>query len=146
MVSAAKVFQHFGCTLILVRDFILFFLIDLVNVFLKTVKKNLFPMLQLVFYSTSSYFVLMKHDQYSVLEIRILLKCDEQPLSKRRISQLYSKFKKVERDTALAHLVDEGLLVSKVMPKPGTRKNPTFYFLTEKGVRWVKNYQASFPQ
>jgi len=88
----------------------------------------------------------MKDDSFSLLEMRILLKCAEQALSKRRVSQLYSKFKKSERDAALAHLMDEGLLISKVMPKPGTRKNPTFYFLTEKGEKWVKDYQANFPE
>jgi len=83
--------------------------------------------------------------ELSDLEIRMLLKCSEKPLSKRAVTQLYSKFGKGTRDKAIEYLADYGLITAHKMPKPGTRKTPVFYKITDKGQQWVKNYLDNYP-
>jgi len=81
----------------------------------------------------------------SDLDKRILLKCSEKPLSKRDVTHLYNKFDKPSRDKSIAHLMEESLLAAHKMPKPGTRKTPVFYKITDKGQQWVKNYLDNYP-
>jgi len=79
------------------------------------------------------------------LEVRMLLKCSEKPLSKHSVTQLYRKFEKVRRDEAIAHLTDDGFITAHKMPKPGTRKTPVFYKITDEGQKWVKQYLDNYP-
>ena len=83
--------------------------------------------------------------EFSTLEIRILLKCAEKAISKRDVTQLYSNYPKAERDTTILKLIDQGYITAQVMPKPGTRKPPTFYRITDKGQQWVDKYLESYP-
>ena len=82
----------------------------------------------------------------SVLEIRILLKCDEKTVSKRDITRFYHKHPKVDREQAIANLITRGLLLAQELPKANAKKTPTFYSLTEKGREWVQAYEANYPQ
>lgn len=79
------------------------------------------------------------------LEIRILLKCNERPLGKKEISQLYRTYDSTERLTAIENLINGGLILSKQMPKPNSKKIPTYYWITDKGKKWVQEYIENLP-
>lgn len=40
----------------------------------------------------------------------------------------------------------EILILSKKMSKPDSKKNPIFYWITDKGKKWVADYLKNFPQ
>ncbi len=85
--------------------------------------------------------------ELALLATRILLKCAQEPLSKSRVVLLYApKFTKAQRDEAIASLMVHQLIAPKPMPKAGVKKTPTFYFITEKGQRWVERYYKDFPR
>lgn len=71
--------------------------------------------------------------ELTTLEIRILLKCSERLISKRDITQLYSNQQKAERDEAILTLSKHNFIIAQPMPKPGTRKTPIFYKITDEG-------------
>jgi hypothetical protein len=79
------------------------------------------------------------------LAIRILQKCAEQMVSKTDISQYYKKYTKAERETAVALLLDKQFIVAQVLPRPDTRKAPTFYTVSKEGERWLQKYYAGYP-
>jgi hypothetical protein len=83
--------------------------------------------------------------ELSPLEIRLLIKCNKAPLSKRDVTQYLRKYPKVERDAAIVRLVENGFIQSRVMPKEGSGKTPTFHFITDKGKKWLEHYYSSFP-
>lgn len=83
---------------------------------------------------------------FSLFQIRILLKCVENPLSRYYISNSYRKYTATEREAWLQDLVKKGFLIEKALPKPNTNKIPVFYFITDKGRQWVEKYQENYPQ
>lgn len=88
----------------------------------------------------------MKLPNISTLGIKILLKCSERQLSKHDVTQLYKVHSKEERDGAITYLLNDGYLEAVKMPKPNTKKTPTYYLITEKGSQWVDDYLNSFPK
>ncbi|HSW68752.1 MAG TPA: hypothetical protein VLI69_01170 [Gammaproteobacteria bacterium] len=60
------------------------------------------------------------------------------------VTQLYKQYKKEERDDEIRNLISDDYLEAKKMPKPNTKKTPTYYFITDKGKAWVKNYLMVF--
>lgn len=82
----------------------------------------------------------------NTLEIRILLRCDEGMLNKTDITQIYSKYSKEERSKAITSLIEGGFIHSLELPKPGVRKIPVYYEITDKGKKWVKEYLDNYPK
>ncbi len=80
----------------------------------------------------------------STLSIRILLKCHEKPVSMHNVSQFYKPFPKEERDKAIAELIKNHFIDTRMIPKPNTRRTPTYYLITDKGIKWVKEYLNLF--
>lgn len=80
----------------------------------------------------------------SALEIRILLKCDERPLVRGKLTQVYKKSSIEEREKAINNLKARQYIVQKALPKPSTRTVPIFYEITDKGRAWVKEYMATY--
>jgi len=74
------------------------------------------------------------------LDIKILMRCQKETISRRMATQYFKSASKPIRDQALEKLVKNGLLLSKRLPKPDARKTPTFYELTEKGKTWLQDY------
>ena len=79
------------------------------------------------------------------LEIKILMRCQKGTISRRMATQYFKSAGKIERDKALANLIQSGFLLSKRLPKPDARKTPTFYELTEKGAAWLQSYFDNYP-
>lgn len=79
------------------------------------------------------------------LEIRILLKCYENPLGKKDISQFYRARSHADRKQAIQNLIENGLVLSKQMPKPNSKKIPIYYLITDSGKKWILNYIKNFP-
>ena len=67
------------------------------------------------------------------VEVRILFKCQQKPMSRTDIATAFHRFSISERDTALNNLIDDGLLELREMPKPKAKKTPVFYFISEAG-------------
>jgi hypothetical protein len=82
----------------------------------------------------------------STLGIKILLKCNVKALSMHDVTQLYKSHKKEERDEVIKQLLLDKYIEAIKMPKPNTRKTPTYYLITKKGIKWVQNYLDSFPK
>lgn len=82
-----------------------------------------------------------------VLEIRILLNIyEKEPLNKTRLGRLSQKYTSVERERALKNLLTNQLIIEKQLPKPRTNKLPIFYYLTDRGKAWVKDYLDNYPK
>ncbi len=81
----------------------------------------------------------------TTLQIKVLLKCADKPLSKRNVTQVFSQYKKPERDQAIDELIYTGFLEAKELPKPGAKKTPIFYIATSKGIKWVEDYNTNYP-
>jgi transposase-like protein len=79
------------------------------------------------------------------LAIRILQKCAEQTVSKTAVTQYYKKHTKEEREEAVRLLLEEQYIIAQVMPRPDTRKAPTFYVISDKGRKWLKEYYKMYP-
>jgi len=79
------------------------------------------------------------------LDIKILMRCQKETISRRMATQYFKSAGKLERDKVLANLIQHGFLLSKRLPKPGARKTPTFYELTKKGKTWLKDYFDNYP-
>jgi hypothetical protein len=90
----------------------------------------------------------MPEQHFSALQVRLLLKCAAKPMSKSEFSNfhLYKKSSPAERKQALEELIQQGLLLEKSMPKEGVNKIPTFYFVTDKGQKWLESYRTSYPK
>lgn len=86
----------------------------------------------------------MKNLTLSELEIKILMRCKTSPVSKRDITQMYKKNKKIEKEMVINSLVDFGYIKETKLPKPDTKKTPTFYFITEAGEKWIEQYLKFF--
>ena len=86
------------------------------------------------------------HTELSVLEIRLLIKCNKSPLSKRDVTQIFRHYAKSERDEAVHQLLQKELIHLRLMPKEGSGRTPTFYFITDKGKQWLTEYNATFPK
>jgi hypothetical protein len=82
----------------------------------------------------------------NTLEIRILLKCYEGMLNKTDVTQIYFKHSMEVRSRAIATLSERGFIHALELPKPGSKKVPVFYEITDKGKRWVKNYLDNYPK
>ena len=82
----------------------------------------------------------------STLEIKILLKCSEFLLSRSYLPQLYRRYNKKEREIAIKNLINHGLLLAQEMPKAGARKTPVFYKITDKGKKWLFDYNQNYPK
>ena len=79
------------------------------------------------------------------LEIRILLKCFNKPLSKRDVTQKFHRAPIAERALAIDHLLESSLIESKALPKPNSKKTPIFYFITNSGKKWINSYNENYP-
>lgn len=82
----------------------------------------------------------------STLEIRILLRCSESMLNRTDITQIYFKHSKEERSKAITNLIEREFILALELPKPGARKVPIYYEITEKGRQWVKKYLDNYPK
>lgn len=82
----------------------------------------------------------------SDLEMRILIKCTKKPLSKKNIAQAFRRFEKNKRDIAINNLLEANYIIEQKMPHPKANKPPTFYYITDKGKEWVKNYLDNYPK
>jgi len=80
----------------------------------------------------------------STLAIKMLLKCNEKSISMRDVTQFYKSYGKDERDKAIIDLLNEKYIESIQMPRPNTKKTPTFYSITLKGKKWVAAYLSTF--
>jgi len=87
----------------------------------------------------------MKMACLTPIEIRILLKCSESPLAKKEISQLYRTYTHEDRTLAINNLIENNFILSKYMPKPGSKKIPIYYWITDIGKKWVSEYIKNFP-
>ncbi len=88
----------------------------------------------------------MPNYSFSSLQIRLLLKCEQEPMTKSNVSKLYKKLEKDRRVEEITELIKAGMLTEKAMPKIGVNKTPVFYFLTEEGKNWVDQYHANYPR
>lgn len=79
------------------------------------------------------------------LEIRMLFKCAKKPMSKSNISNLFHRYSIEDREQALENLISDKLIEMKEMPRPDTKKPPVFYFISDAGKEWLKQYEASYP-
>lgn len=89
-------------------------------------------------------YLLMNNLTLPTLGIKILLNCKSKPLSMRDITQMYKTYKKSERDEVLEHLIAKNYIESIKMPKPNTKKTPTYYVITENGKIWIEKYLDFF--
>lgn len=87
----------------------------------------------------------MEQENLSVLEIQILLKCDEDVFTKSALSQLFRKNSLLEKQKAIKRLAIQDLIIERALPKAGSSKVPVFYVLTEKGKKWIGNYKKNYP-
>jgi len=85
--------------------------------------------------------------ELSVLEMQILLRCEQGTFTKSDLSQLSrQKHSLTEKQKTIRRLIIQDLLTEKALPKIGTKKVPVFYSLTEAGKKWVKNYNGNYPR
>jgi hypothetical protein len=82
----------------------------------------------------------------SALEIRILLKCSQELMSKTAFSQLSRQDGKAKKEKALNNLIKQDYIVAKELPRLGSNKTPVFYEITDKGRKWVKQYLDNYPK
>lgn len=85
-------------------------------------------------------------ENLQLMEIKILFKCDEKPLSKSYTTQLYKKMGKKKRDQIIQNLIKRNFIQEILLPKPGANKTPLFYAITEKGKNWIKQYLNNYPK
>ncbi|NKB47450.1 MAG: hypothetical protein GKR77_06645 [Legionellales bacterium] len=50
-----------------------------------------------------------------------------------------------ERQQCMEGLLKDDLIEMRVLPKANTRKSPTFYYITDKGKKWLADYEKNFP-
>ena len=74
------------------------------------------------------------------LSIKILIGCDKKPLSKRDITQNFKRHPNEHRLKAINELLHHQFIVQKELPKPNTRRVPTYHFITVIGKAWITNY------
>jgi len=84
----------------------------------------------------------------SSLEILILLKCDEQKglISKTELSHSFRSYDTKAKEKATKNLSEQDLILVQELPKLGSTKIPVFYRLTEKGKKWVDEYNKNYPR
>ena len=82
----------------------------------------------------------------NTLEIRILLKCYKNLLSRTDVSQIYHNYSKEERSKAIKTLSESGFIHSIEFPKLDAKKVPVFYEITNRGKQWVKDYLNNYPK
>ena len=80
------------------------------------------------------------------LEIRILLKCNQDLLDRSYVSVLYAKYSLQERKQAIDHLIADSYISAKELPLPDAKITPVYYEITEKGKLWVKKYLEEHPK
>jgi hypothetical protein len=86
----------------------------------------------------------MSHNKLlTAFQIRMLLKCNERPVSKYYLSNPYRKYRSPEYTAGLQALIQEGFLEEKELPRVGAIRTPVSYFITEKWREWVKRYKES---
>lgn len=78
------------------------------------------------------------------LAIKILIGCDKKSLSKKDITQHFKRHPHEFRLNSIAELLSNGLIEKKEMPHPNTKKQPTYYFITDNGKKWLKKYLEHF--
>jgi len=86
--------------------------------------------------------------QLTGLEIKILLKCARDVLSKTQLTQCFRAKSLKQRYEAIQALLDDGFLTSSQRPRPSlsvVTKVPTYYEITEKGRAWLKKYCEEHP-
>jgi len=90
----------------------------------------------------------MSEHPFSALQVRLLFKCAMKPMSRSEFSNfhLYKKSDPVERKRAVEQRIQQELLIAKPMPRDGVNKILTFYFVTDKGQKWIEEYRANYPQ
>jgi hypothetical protein len=88
----------------------------------------------------------MSENSLSTLQIRLLFRCCDKAMSKTDVYRFSKKLSTDERAAFLHPLIQSGLLTEQEMPKKGVHKVPIFYFITDAGKAWVKQYQKNYPQ
>lgn len=86
----------------------------------------------------------MKEIHLSELAIKILLRCNRNPISKHEVTQFYKKYAKAERDSTIDYLFKNDYIRIARVPKLGSGKIPTYYFIIEKGKNWIRDYLKLF--
>jgi hypothetical protein len=80
------------------------------------------------------------------MQIRFLLWCVKRPISKTDVTKIYRQYSIEERDECIQGLLDSNLVEMRVLPKANARKSPTFYYITDKGKKWLTEYEKNFPE
>ena len=92
----------------------------------------------------------MKNTELNPLQIRILLRCIDDPLSKTNLTRLCQNYARQHGkdwcQESIENLINQEFLISKEMPKPGATKTPILYFLTNKGKAWITHYKENYPK
>ena len=92
----------------------------------------------------------MKNTELNPLQIRILLRCVNDSLSKSHLSRLCQNYQKQQGkewcQESIKDLITQEFLISKEMPKEGATKTPTVYFITDKGKAWISRYKTNYPK
>ena len=69
--------------------------------------------------------------------------CNKKPLSKRDITQNFKRHATNLRLESIETLLKHQLIEKKEMPKPDTRRVPTYYFITNEGTLWLNQYLSA---
>lgn len=86
-------------------------------------------------------------EELTGLEIKILLKCAKQAVSKTVLSNSFRTASLVQRYEAAEKLVKLGFVKESERPNPTAtvvRKTPVLYEITQKGRDWVVQYHKKY--
>ncbi len=78
----------------------------------------------------------------SYLEKRLLQLCGEKKMQKKDISEKTKNAPKGERAAAIDSLIEKGLLDFTKVTNKLTQRPVTFYFLTEKGKKYLQEFES----
>ena len=79
--------------------------------------------------------------EYSVAQIKILINLYmKERLTKTALLKPFWRIDIDEKRQWLYQLTNDGLIFSKMRPRPNVNKTPEIFFLTEKGKAWVRTY------
>tara|TARA_R110000868_G_scaffold266583_1_gene525825 strand:+ start:41239 stop:41511 length:273 start_codon:yes stop_codon:yes gene_type:complete len=88
----------------------------------------------------------MQLADFSELAIKILLKCHDQKLNKRDITQRFKPYAIELRTNALNELFDANYITAKKLPRSNTTgPAPTYFSVTEDGETAIEEYFQQYP-
>ncbi len=80
----------------------------------------------------------------SLLAIKILAKCENQPISRADITRQIRSYKSEERENAITTLLKESFITRQKVFKPPAKRPPTYYSITEKGKLYLSKYRQKY--